>query len=90
MDAIIDFKEVADFLKNPPSLEPRPDFAKIRALRKHIVTALAGSSVNSLQIAIASIISSDTIPFALEVATELHIGSTKSFSFNQHPNCVGA
>ena len=41
MDAIIDFEEVADFLKNPPSLEPRPDFAKIRALRKHIVTALA-------------------------------------------------
>ena len=41
MDAIIDFEEVADFLKNPPSLEPCPDFAKIRALRKHIVTALA-------------------------------------------------
>ena len=41
MDAVIDFDEVADFLKNPPSLEPRPDFTKIRALRKHIVTALA-------------------------------------------------
>ena len=41
MDAIIDFNEVADFLKNPPSLEPRPDFTKIRALRKHIVMALA-------------------------------------------------
>ena len=41
MDTIIDFEEVADFLKNPPSLEPRPDFAKIRALRKYIVTALA-------------------------------------------------
>jgi len=41
MDAIIDFDEVADFLKNPPSLEPRPDFTKIRALRKHIVMALA-------------------------------------------------
>ena len=41
MDVVIDFDEVADFLKNPPSLEPRPDFTKIRALRKHIVTALA-------------------------------------------------
>ena len=41
MNAIIDFEEVADFLKNPPSLEPCPDFAKIRALRKHIVMALA-------------------------------------------------
>ena len=41
MDAIIDFDEVVDFLKNPPSVEPRPDFTKIRALRKHIVTALA-------------------------------------------------
>ena len=28
MDAIIDFEELTDFLKNPPSLEPRPDFAK--------------------------------------------------------------
>jgi hypothetical protein len=41
MDAIIHFEEVTDFLKNPPSLEPRPDFAKIRALRKHIITAHA-------------------------------------------------
>jgi hypothetical protein len=41
METIINFKEVAAFLKNPPSLEPRPDFAKIRALRKPIVTALA-------------------------------------------------
>ena len=41
MDTLIEFDEVADFLKNPPSLEPRPDFTKIRALRKHIVTALA-------------------------------------------------
>ena len=27
--------------KNPPSLEPQPDFTKIRALRKHVVTVLA-------------------------------------------------
>ena len=41
MDTLIEFDEVVGFLKNPPSLEPRPDFTKIRALRKHIVTALA-------------------------------------------------
>ena len=41
MDTLIEFDEVKKFLKNPPSLEPRPDFTKIRALRKHIVTALA-------------------------------------------------
>jgi hypothetical protein len=41
MDTLIEFDEVEKFLKNPPSLEPRPDFTKIRALRKHIVTALA-------------------------------------------------
>ena len=41
MDAIIDYDEIADFLRNPPSLEPRPDFTKIRALCKHVVTALA-------------------------------------------------
>ncbi len=29
------------FLKNPPSLEPRPNFINIRALQKHIVQALA-------------------------------------------------
>ena len=41
MDAIIDYDEIADFLKNPPSLEPRPDFTKIRDLCKHVVLALA-------------------------------------------------
>ena len=41
MDAIIHVDEVADFLKNLPSLEPRPNFTKIRALQKHIVMALA-------------------------------------------------
>ncbi len=40
MDAIITFKEVTKFLKNPPSLTPRPDFNRLRALRQHIVTAL--------------------------------------------------
>jgi hypothetical protein len=41
MDAIIDYDEAAGFLKNPPSLEPRPNFTNIRALKKHIIQALA-------------------------------------------------
>jgi hypothetical protein len=40
MDAIITFKEVTEFLKNPPSLAPRPDFNRLRTLRQYIVTAL--------------------------------------------------
>jgi hypothetical protein len=40
MDHLITYKEAAVFLKNPPSLTPRPDFARICALRKHIATAL--------------------------------------------------
>jgi hypothetical protein len=41
MDAVIDYDKAAGFLKNPPSLEPRPNFTNIRALQKHIVQALA-------------------------------------------------
>jgi hypothetical protein len=41
MDAVIDYDEAAGFLKNPPSLEPCPNFTNIRALQKHIVQALA-------------------------------------------------
>ncbi len=41
MDAVIDYDEAAGFLKNPPSLEPWPNFTNIRALQKHIVQALA-------------------------------------------------
>ncbi len=41
MDAIIDYDEVAGFLKNPPSLEPRPNFPNMCALQKHIVQVLA-------------------------------------------------
>jgi hypothetical protein len=41
MDAIIDYDERAGSLKNPPWLEPRPNFTNIRALQKHIVQALA-------------------------------------------------
>jgi hypothetical protein len=40
MDQLITIKEVAEFLKNPPSVSPRPDFAKVWALRKHILKAL--------------------------------------------------
>ncbi len=31
---------MAEFLKNPPSVSTRPDFTKVRALRKHIIKAL--------------------------------------------------
>jgi hypothetical protein len=40
MDHTITFDEVAGFLKNPPTLSPRPDFDKIRALQKHMVRSL--------------------------------------------------
>jgi hypothetical protein len=40
MDSLITFNEAAEFLKNPPSLSPRPDFSKLRSLRKHMVKAL--------------------------------------------------
>jgi hypothetical protein len=40
MDAVINYDEAAGFLKNPPSLEPRPNFTNIRALQKHIVQVL--------------------------------------------------
>ena len=40
MDSLITFDEAAEFLKNPPSLSPRPDFLKLCALRKHMVKAI--------------------------------------------------
>jgi hypothetical protein len=40
MDTVIDYDEAAGFLKNPPSLEPRPNFIYIRALQKHIMQGL--------------------------------------------------
>ncbi len=40
MDTVIDYDEAAGFLKNPPSLEPRPNFINIRALQKHIMQGL--------------------------------------------------
>ena len=41
MDAVIKYDKAAGFLKNPPSLEPRPNFTNICALQKHIVQGLA-------------------------------------------------
>jgi hypothetical protein len=41
MDTVIDYDEAAGFLKNPPSLEPCPNFTNICTLQKHIVQALA-------------------------------------------------
>jgi hypothetical protein len=40
MYAIITFEEVTEFLENPPSLAPCPDFNQLHTLRQHIVTAL--------------------------------------------------
>ncbi len=41
MDAIINYDKAVGFLKNPPLLEPCPNFTNIRALQKHIVQVLA-------------------------------------------------
>jgi hypothetical protein len=40
MDHLIKYKEVAEFLKNPPTLSPCPDFAKLRTMQKHMVKVL--------------------------------------------------
>jgi hypothetical protein len=40
MDHLITYEEAMRFIKNPPSLAPCPDFAKIWALQKHYVTGL--------------------------------------------------
>jgi hypothetical protein len=40
MNQLITYNQAVGFLKNPPTMLPRPDFAKIRALRKHITQAL--------------------------------------------------
>jgi hypothetical protein len=41
MDDVIDYDKAAGFLKNPPSLEPRPNFTSIRALCMHVIKALS-------------------------------------------------
>jgi hypothetical protein len=40
MDSLITYNEAAEFLKNPPTTLLRPDFAKLRALLKHMMQAL--------------------------------------------------
>jgi hypothetical protein len=40
MDTIATFNKVAGFHRNPPTMAPRPDFAKLRVLCQHIVMAL--------------------------------------------------
>jgi hypothetical protein len=41
MDAVINYDEVAGFLKTPPSLKPRPEFTNIHALKKHVIKVLS-------------------------------------------------
>jgi hypothetical protein len=41
MDTIINYNDVVGFLKNPPSLELRPDFANICAIQKHVIKVLS-------------------------------------------------
>jgi hypothetical protein len=40
LDQLITIEEVVEFLKNPPSVSPQLDFAKVWALWKHIIKAL--------------------------------------------------
>jgi hypothetical protein len=41
MDTVIEYDKTAGFLKKPPSLEPRLNFANIPALQKHIIKVLS-------------------------------------------------
>ncbi len=40
MDHLIKYKEVVEFIKNPPTLSPCLEFAKLRAMQKHMVKVL--------------------------------------------------
>ncbi len=40
MDSLITYNEAAEFLKNPPTMVPRPNFSKLQALHKHMMQAL--------------------------------------------------
>jgi hypothetical protein len=40
MDTIITFDDVAECLRDPPTVLPRPSFASLRALRQHMICAL--------------------------------------------------
>jgi hypothetical protein len=74
MDAVIDYDEAAGFLKNPPSLEPRPNFTNIRALQKHIVQALTQLSCPQSTIHGWSGLAMDlALPFAIAVAIAIAV-----------------
>ena len=40
MDTVIPFDDVAECLRDPPTVLPRPSFASLRALRQHMIRAL--------------------------------------------------
>lgn len=40
MDYVISSEEITGLLKNPPTLAPRPNFFRLRAIRRHIVNVL--------------------------------------------------
>jgi hypothetical protein len=40
MDTVIAFNDVAECLRDPPTVLPRPSFASLRALRQHMIRAL--------------------------------------------------
>jgi hypothetical protein len=40
MDTVVPFDDVTSFLRNPPTMHPCPDFAKLHALCLHLVKAL--------------------------------------------------
>ena len=40
MDDIIPYDDIAEMLKSPPTLAPRPNFFRLRAFRRHIVDVM--------------------------------------------------
>ena len=40
MDDIIPYDDIAEMLKSPPTLAPRPNFFRLRAFRQHIVNVM--------------------------------------------------
>ena len=47
MDSLITYNEAAEFIKNLPSLSPRPGFTNMRAMRKHMLTNVAALTTES-------------------------------------------
>ena len=40
MDDIIPYDDIAEMLKSPPTLAPRPNFFRLRVFRRHIVNVM--------------------------------------------------